>query len=176
MLLDRGWRRLVVLWWSLVSGLTHVSWELVWCFVYPSLSSPAAQRDWRLPWTLYARVDRRYLVGDPFVLSLELMTGLVASTLNFGVAWHVWRRRRLGSARVALLVVSVMEAYGAILYFGSEAFDRFSHVDTRSFVHTWLMFVGLNGLWLVFPGWCIYELVRELGPVGGRATREAVRE
>jgi thiosulfate reductase cytochrome b subunit len=54
----------------------------------------------------------------------------------------------------------VMEVDGTLLYFGSEMLNGWRNVDTTSFVHTWLMFFGLNALWLLFPGWCIYELVR----------------
>ena len=116
---------------------------------------------WRL-WAVYGTADARYLHHDPFVLALELCTGLIASTLNLWVSWHVWRRRRVGAALVALLVVSVMEIYGTVLYFGSELFNRFANVDTSSALHTWLMFVGLNALWLTFPGWCLWELCAPL--------------
>lgn len=165
-----GWRRRVIIVWSLASGLTHATWELGWCFAAPYLASPAARAGWARLWAIYGRADARYLHGDPFVLALELCTGLVASSLNLWVSWHVWRRRRVAGALVALLVVSVMEAYGTVLYFGSELFNHFANVDTTSAVHTWLMFVGLNALWLTFPGWCIYELCAALA----RAAAEKV--
>ena len=35
------------------------------------------------------------------------------------------------------------------------------------------MFFGLNALWVVFPGWCIYEIA--LDSVGRRATTSLAR-
>jgi hypothetical protein len=55
-----------------------------------------------------------------------------------------------------LLVVSIMDVYGALIYFGAEALVHFADIDTTSVVRTWVLFVGLNSLWLIFPGWCLY--------------------
>jgi hypothetical protein len=153
-------RRRLIIAWSLVSGLIHVLWEGTWSVAAPWLQSPAARHDWRLLWTLYGAADFRYVHADPFVRILELVTGTVVAALNLYVAHHLWKRRRVERALVALLIVSVMEVYGTALYFGSEMLHHWANVDTGSFVHTWIMFFGLNALWFAFPGWCIYELVR----------------
>ncbi|MGZ3429501.1 MAG: EXPERA domain-containing protein [Polyangia bacterium] len=155
-----GGRRRLVIAWSLVSGLIHLLWEGTWSVAAPYLQTPAAQHDWRLLWTLYGAADYRYVHADPFVRILELVTGTLVAALNLGVAYYVWKRRRVAGAMVALLAASIMEVYGTLMYFGSEAINHWANVDTASFVHTWLMFFGLNALWLIFPGWCIYELVR----------------
>ncbi|HEX6838798.1 MAG TPA: emopamil-binding family protein [Polyangia bacterium] len=110
--------------------------------------------------TLYGSADFRYVHADPFVRMLELLTGTVVAALNLYAAYGPWKRRRVPRAMMALFVASVMEVDGTLLYFGSEMLNGWRNVDTTSFVHTWLMFFGLNALWLVFPGWCIYELVR----------------
>ncbi|MDB4968643.1 MAG: emopamil binding protein [Myxococcales bacterium] len=150
--------------WSLVSGLIHVLWEGAWVVAAPYLQTPAALHDWRLYWTLYGFADHRYLHADPFLRVLELVTATVVAALNFWAAYQLSRRRNAASAMAALLVASVMEVYGTVLYFGSELFNHWADVDTTSFVHMWIMFVGLNALWVVIPGWCIYEiLVYQLG-------------
>jgi hypothetical protein len=153
-------RRRIVIWWSLISGLIHFAWEGTWSVAAPHLQSAAAQHDWRLYWTLYGFADYRYVHADPFVRILEGVTGTVVAALNLYASYHIWKRRKIGSAMMALLVVSVMEVYGTVMYFGSELLNGWANVDTGSFVHTWIMFFGLNALWLLFPGWCIYELVR----------------
>lgn len=150
----------MVIVWSLVSGLIHLLWEGTWSVAAPYLQSTAARHDWRLLWTLYGTADFRYVHADPFVRILELVTGTVVAALNLYVAHRLWKRRHVERALLALLVVSVMEVYGTMLYFGSEMLHHWANVDTSSFVHTWIMFFGLNALWFVFPGWCIYELVR----------------
>ncbi len=153
-------RRAVIIW-SLVSGIVHFTWELGWCVVSRHLDSPAALHGWRRIWSLYGVADRRYLHADSFILVLEVITATVGGFLNFYVVYQA-RRRRLQRATVALLIVSVMEVYGTLMYLGSELFAHFVNVNTVSFVDTWLKFFGMNILWVVFPGIFIYESVRYL--------------
>jgi len=152
-------RRIVIIW-SLASAFIHVFWEGAWSVAAPHLQSPEAQRDWRLYWTLYGMADYRYVHADPFIRILELVTGTLVASLNLWAAYQIWRRRKPAVAKMALLVTSVMEVYGTIMYFGSEMLNHWGNIDTSSFVHTWIMFFGLNALWFVFPGWCIYEIVK----------------
>ncbi|HEX3855566.1 MAG TPA: emopamil-binding family protein [Polyangiaceae bacterium] len=151
--------RRIVIAWSIFSAFIHIFWEGAWSIAAPYLQTPAARHDWRLYWTLYGAADSRYLHADPFIRILELVTGTVVAGLNVWAAYQVWRRRKPISVMKALLIVSVMEVYGTVLYFGSEMMNGWANVDTKSFVHTWVMFFGLNALWLVFPGWCVYRIV-----------------
>jgi cholestenol delta-isomerase len=159
-------RRLVIIW-SLVSGIVHVSWELGWCLVSRHLGSPDALHGWRRIWSLYGVADRRYLDADSFIMILEVVTSTLGGFLNFYVV-HQALRRRLQRATIALLIVSLMEVYGTVLYLGSEIFTGFANVHTASFVDAWLKFLGVNLLWIVFPGYFIYESVRHL-VAGGRS-------
>jgi len=156
---SRTHRRLIIAW-SFVSGLVHIVWEGTWSIAAPFLQSRAARHDWRLYWTLYGSADFRFVHADPFVRILELVTGTLVAALNLYAAHGFWKRRHVPRAMMALFIASVMEVDGTLLYFGSELLNGWRNVDTASFVHTWLMFFGLNALWLAFPGWCIYELVR----------------
>jgi len=151
-------QRWVVIVWSLVSGIIHIGWEGSWSLLAPWLAEPWARHGWAQYWTLYGLADARYVHADPFVRILELVTGTIVAALNLGCAWSVLRQRNGRGTAIALLIASVMEVYGTILYFGSEMLNGWRNVDTGSFVHTWLMFFGLNTLWLIFPGWCIYEI------------------
>lgn len=164
-------RRVVIIW-SLVSGVVHFTWELGWCLMSRHLASPEALHDWRLVWSLYGVADRRYLHADSFITVLEVVTATVGGFLNFYVVAQM-RRRRLQHATVALLLVSLMEVYGTVLYLGSELFSGFANVNTASFVDAWLKFLGVNMLWVVFPGFFIYESVRYL-VAGGRSPLLAV--
>jgi hypothetical protein len=172
--LSVGARRTVVIAWALFAGLT-VLWDFSWCFVSSALRRPDLGGWWRI-WTVYGQIDRRYLQADPWLLSLEIMTGLFCPALNYYFV-HQLLRRREQKARVALLVVSVMEVYGTVMYFGSELSSGLAHVDT-SRVLAMIVFFGLNSLWLVFPGCCIYLLVRDYGAteLGSRRTSQRRRE
>lgn len=153
-------RRAVIIW-SLVSGIVHFSWELGWCLVSRHLASPDALHGWRRIWSLYGVADRRYLHADSFILVLEWITATVGGFLNFYVVVQA-RRRKLMHATVALLIVSVMEVYGTLMYLGSEWFTSFANVNTASFVDAWLKFFAVNLLWVIFPGIFVYESVRYL--------------
>lgn len=150
-----------LIFWLVLSGLTHATWELSWCFVSGWLHGPQASSGWRRIWSLYGVADRRYLHSDPFILILELVTGTICATLNLYVACQL-ARGRTRRALPALLIVSVMEVYGTVMYFGSELFSGFANVNTARFVDTWIKFFGLNVLWLIVPGFCIYEVVLRL--------------
>lgn len=148
-------QRRIVIGWSLFAGLA-VLWDLSWCFVFRHLQSPGVDHDWRIVWAAYGRADHRFLSRDPYLVVIELVTGL-CSFLNFYVAYQLLRGKRT-RAVVALFALSIMELYGTVIYFGSELLNGFADIDTASFVHTWIMFGALNSLWLVFPGWCVYAL------------------
>lgn len=152
-------QRRVIIAWSLLSGIIHIVWEGAWSLAAPWLTAASAQHDWRIYWTLYGRADARYVHADPFIRTLELVTGTIVAVLNLWCAYRFWRGRGRGAATLGLFAASVMEVYGTLLYFGSELFNNWANVDTASVVHTWIMFFGLNALWLLFPGWCIYEII-----------------
>jgi emopamil binding protein len=165
-------RRAVIIW-SLVSGIVHFTWELGWCLVSRHLSTPDALHGWRRIWSLYGVADRRYLNADSFIEILEWITATLGGFLNFYVVVQA-RRRKLQHATVALLLVSVMEVYGTLLYLGSELFTNFANVNTASFVDSWLKFFAVNMLWVVCPGIFIYESVKYL--VAGGASPFLVAE
>jgi hypothetical protein len=54
------------------------------------------------------------------------------------------------------------------MYLGSEIFTGFANVNTVSLVDTWLKFFAVNMLWVVFPGYFVYESVKYL-VAGGRS-------
>lgn len=149
---EQRWQRHVVIAWSLFAGLAML-WDFSWSFVFRQLIAAGQARDWRIVWATYGKVDNRYLEGDHYLVVIECLTG-VSSLLCFYVVYQLQRGTR-ERALVALFATSIIEMYGAIVYFGSEALNHWANVDTASFVNTWLLFVGLNSLWLIFPGWCI---------------------
>ena len=169
--LSVGTRRTIVIAWALFAGLA-VFWDFSWCFVSSALRRPDLGGWWRI-WTVYGQIDHRYLQGDPWLLSLEIMTGLFCPALNFYFV-HQLLHRHEQKARVALLVVSVMEVYGTVMYFGSELSSGLAHVDT-SRVSAMIVFFGLSSLWLVFPCACIYLLVRDYGATELGARRVSPR-
>ena len=162
---DQRWQRRVVIAWSLFAGLA-VLWDFSWSFVFRRLESPGSTHDWRIIWAVYGKVDNRFLEGDHYLVMIEFLTGL-SSLLCFYVVYQL-RRGTRERALVALFATSIIEMYGAVVYFGSEALNHWSNVDTSSFVNTWVLFVGLNSLWLIFPGWCVCEIAVDVSRLGRR--------
>ncbi|HEX4406405.1 MAG TPA: emopamil-binding family protein [Polyangia bacterium] len=159
---DHLWQRRIVIGWSLFAGLA-VLWDFSWSFVFRQLTNVGNAHDWRIVWVVYGKVDNRFLQGDHYLVVIECLTG-VASVLCFYVVYQLCYGRR-ERALVALFATSLIEMYGTVMYFGSEALNHWSNIDTSSFVDTWLLFAGLNSLWLLFPGWCVYEVAVDLsGP------------
>jgi hypothetical protein len=112
-----------------------------------------------------------YAIGhEPKTSFLERQLDLDETGYIFYVVYQLVRGTS-DRARLALFAVSIMEVYGALIYFGAEALGGFADLDTTSFARTWVLFVGLNSLWLIFPGWCIFGLLAP--PV--RASRASSR-
>jgi EXPERA (EXPanded EBP superfamily) len=162
---NQRWQRRIVIAWSLFAGLA-VLWDFSWSFVFRHLEWAGSTHDWRIIWAVYGKVDNRYLRGDHYLVVIEFLTG-VSSMLCFYVVYQL-RRGTRERALVALFATSIIEMYGAVVYFGSEALNHWSNVDTSSLVNTWVLFVGLNSLWLIFPGWCVYEIAVDASRAAGR--------
>lgn len=150
--------------WMWVSGITHVTWELGWCLVHQDLHGVTGEDTWAWVWWIYGLADARYVISDPFIVILEWCTAVLGGPMNAYVLWLLAKGRDRDGA-LWVIVVSMMELYGTVLYFGSEAFNGWHHVDTVGVVNLWVKFVGMNVVWIVFPALSIVGAFRELrGP------------
>jgi hypothetical protein len=78
-------------------------------------------------------------------------------------------KRQERRAAFFVVVVSVMELYGTVLYFATALFNGFAHIDTSSAWNLGVKFIGLNGLWVLFPALAIRAAFRDLLPAGAAA-------
>ena len=147
--------------WLLVSGIAHVTWELSWCFVHPYLHNVTAEDTWAWIWWAYGIADRRYLVSEPSTVILEWVTATVGGPLTLYAA-YLQRKNTMQKASIFILIASLMDLYGAFLYFGTEILDGFYYIDTEQFVNFWIKFLGLNSLWVFFSILCIYIAINTL--------------
>lgn len=136
--------------WLLISGLTHVTWELSWCLMHSRLHDVGPEDTWAWFWWIYGVADRRFLTSDPFVVAREWMCALVEGPANLVLAYLMWRKRALAAASLALIVVSTMEITGTVLYIAAEAVNGFRNINP-SFVDFWVKFVLLASFWIVVP-------------------------
>lgn len=102
-------------------------------------------------WKEYGKADSRYMVSDPFIVAVEGATSMAVGPLCLMAAGLVlfrseWRWN-------AVLLVSVCQIYGTVLYFLTSHLDK--HMYTREEpLYFWFLFVGMNTLWVVIPGIC----------------------
>jgi len=150
-----------VFWWCVLSGLVHLTWELGFCLMHKQMVTGMNNPAWMIPWTAYAVADTRYMFSDPFIVALEWLTVVTVTPMNFYVAVQIRKLTQQRKAALVLVVFSVMEVYGAVMYFLVEHRHGWSHTVPGSFVEFWIKVVATNGIWLVLPTICLY--------LGGRA-------
>lgn len=103
-------------------------------------------------WKEYGKADARYMVSDPFIVAVEEVTAIAVGPMCFLAAGLVlfrseWRWN-------AILLVSIGQLYGTVLYFLTSALD--DHMYTRKEpLYFWFLFAGMNGLWILVPGICV---------------------
>lgn len=103
-------------------------------------------------WKEYGKADSRYMVSDPFIVAVEQATSLVVGPLClFAAGLTLFRSEWRWNA---LLLVSICQAYGTVLYFLTSALEH--HMYTREEpLYYWFMFVFMNALWIVIPTACM---------------------
>jgi len=103
-------------------------------------------------WKEYSKADSRYATRDSFVVSMETVTAFVWGPACFlvflGLIYRASWRWTL------LLVVSVGQLYGDVLYFATCALEGGVHVRPEP-LYFCFYFVFMNGIWIVVPSWCV---------------------
>ncbi len=143
--------------WLLISGIAHVTWELSWCFVHPYLHNVTEKDKWAWIWWAYGVADHRYLISDSATVILEWVTATIGGPLTLYAFYLLKKNYR--KAGLCILVTSLMDLYGAVVFFGTEVLNGFPNIDTEHFVNFWIKFWGLNSLWVFFSIFCIYVAI-----------------
>ncbi|CAK6981604.1 emopamil-binding protein-like [Scomber scombrus] len=100
-------------------------------------------------WKEYGKADSRWLVSDPTIVSLELLTvvlcPLIAVLLIYAVLHTKYYRHFLQ------ISLSVCELYGGWMTFCPDWLMGSPHLDTSSWLYLWVYLVFFNGLWVLVP-------------------------
>ncbi|KAI9219528.1 Emopamil binding protein-domain-containing protein [Blastocladiella britannica] len=186
--------------WCVLSGAIHMFLEAYFVWYYaelPAMTTPTA-----MVWKEYARCDSRYLWGERGVWMIEAITGFVWGPL----LWYIAARLRSAPSKTHtympwLLMVSVGQFYGTVLYFatslrvepltpsqnlnGASLLEWATSVASRTVYddgdphpyYFWVYFVLMNAMWLVVPAacgtWAMCDLLRGPGRVVGTAPARA---
>ncbi|MCJ1283517.1 hypothetical protein MMC26_002847 [Xylographa opegraphella] len=132
-------------------------------------------------WQEYARADRRWAGADLTVVSLELLTVLVAGPLALYVAEAI-RKGAAASGRGGAglwfwgTVLATGELYGGFMTFMPEWLSGSPNLDTSNFMFLWVYLFFFNTLWVWFPLYMLYEayghMVEAFTSAEGREARK----
>ncbi len=166
-------RERLLTFWLLWSGLIHIVMEssygllphvvtaratttfTQYLFTPAPIASWFDPRWWASVYGQYARYDGRYTVADPTILFI-CYTELLLGPLCFLLVWMIQSGNRLRH-RVQL-VLCTAQFYGTVLYFVAPMIQgNWSTVMTHDTFELIVFVISLNGLWMVIPGWMIYQ-------------------
>ncbi|KAH9514609.1 hypothetical protein Btru_023050 [Bulinus truncatus] len=145
---ERSTERWIITW-LIYDALTHFFMEGP--FVILSLTGTVNASDsfFSLLWKEYGKADSRWLVSDPTIVSLEILTvvvdGLLCLVVIAGIITKGYYRH---FAQVSLCVC---EIYGGWMTFCPEWLSGNESLDTSSFLYLWVYLVFFNGIWIVVP-------------------------
>lgn len=138
-----------ILLWLFYDVIVHLTLEGP--FVYMSLVGTVETSEGPLAelWREYGKADSRWLISDPTIVSIEILTVVLDSMLALLLIHAVLKDKYYRHwLQVAL---SVCELYGGWMTFCPDWLMGSPHLDTSSRLHMWVYLVFFNGIWVVVP-------------------------
>ncbi|KAI4118289.1 MAG: hypothetical protein LQ345_001633 [Seirophora villosa] len=133
-----------------------------------------------LLWREYALADYRWAGADATVVSIELLTVLVAGPLAAYICYLLGVGRPTPAQQtrkwLLMIVLATGEIYGGFMTFAPEWLTGCANLETEGSLHLWVYLVFFNGLWVVLPGWVIWEAWGEVRGAFERVGHEGGRE
>eukprot|EP01117_Protostelium_nocturnum_P013421 TRINITY_DN5002_c0_g1_i1.p1 TRINITY_DN5002_c0_g1~~TRINITY_DN5002_c0_g1_i1.p1 ORF type:complete len:215 (-),score=58.97 TRINITY_DN5002_c0_g1_i1:85-729(-) len=100
-------------------------------------------------WQEYAKADFRWGVGDPNIVSVELLTVLGAGPLCVLILWQIIRQDAM--RHYWIVVLCTAEIYGGFMTFSPEWLTGSLNLDTSNFMFHYVYLYFFNGLWVAIP-------------------------
>ncbi|XP_029282950.1 emopamil-binding protein-like [Cottoperca gobio] len=140
--------RWIVLW-LFYDVIVHLTLEGP--FVYMSLVGTVETSDGLLAelWKEYGKADRRWLISDPTIVSIEILTVVLGSLLALLLIHAVLKDKYY--RHFLQVALSVCELYGGWMTFCPDWLAGSPHLDTSSWLYLWVYLVFFNGLWVLVP-------------------------
>ncbi|CRG89340.1 EBP domain protein, putative [Talaromyces islandicus] len=111
-------------------------------------------------WKEYAKSDSRYLIADPFVVSIEAVTVAVWGPLCLSVAYLTAIQHPL--KHPLRIIVCVAHLYGDVLYYATSLFHHYVNGISYSrpeALYFWVYYFLMNFVWIVVPAGLLYSSV-----------------
>ncbi|KAL8799272.1 MAG: hypothetical protein Q9182_006009 [Xanthomendoza sp. 2 TL-2023] len=128
-----------------------------------------------LLWQEYARADTRWATTDTTIISIELLTVLLAGPAALYICYLLQRqsasqhdtiqstRKKIYTNDAAaptlwflITMLATAELYGGFMTFAPEWLTGNPNLHTENPLHLWVYLVFFNGLWVVMPAWCLW--------------------
>ena len=125
-----------------------------------------------LLWQEYARADARWANTDLTIISIELLTVLIAGPLALYICYLLQRPAKNAAAASTCFWMTILatgEIYGGFMTFAPEWLTESSNLDTTNWMYMWLYLVFFNGLWVAIPGWVLWVAYGEMKEAFGKA-------
>uniref|UniRef100_A0AAZ1XK93 EXPERA domain-containing protein n=1 Tax=Oreochromis aureus TaxID=47969 RepID=A0AAZ1XK93_OREAU len=121
-------------------------------FVYLSLVGTVEASDGPLAelWKEYGKADSRWLVSDPTIVSIEILTVILDSLLALLLIHAVLKDKYY--RHFLQIALSVCELYGGWMTFCPDWLLGSPHLNTSSLLYLWVYLVFFNGVWVLVPG------------------------
>jgi len=97
----------------------------------------------------YGKADLRWLHSDSCIVSVELITVLMAGPLCFLILFKMIKNK--SDRHFWQIVLCVAEIYGGWMTFCPEWLKGSPSLDTSNPLYLWLYLWFFNGLWVVIP-------------------------
>lgn len=106
-------------------------------------------------WREYSNADARWGVADPCIVSVEMLTVVLAGPLALYTAWLVLSANE--KYHIYLCFLCICELYGDYMTFVPEWFTNAAALDTQNALHFWFYLVISNGVWVVLPVFLLFK-------------------
>ncbi|XP_029941921.1 emopamil-binding protein-like [Salarias fasciatus] len=138
-----------VLLWLFYDVIVHLTLEGP--FVYMSLGGTVETSEGPLAelWKEYSKADSRWLVSDPTIVSIEILTVVLDSLLGILLIHAVLHDKYY--RHFLQITLSVCELYGGWMTFCPDWLMGSPHLNTSSWLYLWVYLVFFNGVWVLVP-------------------------
>ncbi len=164
----RDWSRLrrvesLVLVYLGMSYVTHLTWELGW-LVFREAIAANPDAPWTYVWWAYIDGgDSRYADPGVHLTVMEILSVVHGAVGATALVRYLRSGRTSRGACLVFVASAAIHLYSVSLYYLSELLDGMPHVDTTSFIGTWIKFGLANTPWLVVPGFIFWWASQKLG-------------
>ncbi|XP_070786774.1 emopamil-binding protein-like [Enoplosus armatus] len=138
-----------ILLWLFYDIIVHLTLEGP--FVYMSLVGTVETSEGPLAelWKEYGRADGRWLVSDPTIVSIEILTVALDSLLALLLVHAVLKDKYY--RHFLQITLSVCELYGGWMTFCPDWLVGSPNLNTSWWLYLWVYLVFFNGVWVLVP-------------------------